>query len=481
MIESIVAEEQPGNGSVPAPAGGSVDQVYRDRCDRFARLRDSNSGRWSRIADLRLLVFLLALIAAVWGIVAQARLLGALAVLLFAGFALLARYHGRLQRVRRRYELLARINDAALHRVQRRWDMLQQRHPKSAERGHAYADDLDIFGRGSLLQLLDPGLTPVGLDTLRRWLLAPAPLETIAERQPAVTELAPALDFRQELLLRRRLMGSSGNLGPFLEWAEGDRWLSGRTALLWAARISVLLLWLAALAQVAGLVANPLWLAPLLLNLLLAQTLGREASHRLGKIYLREGAFRRYGELLALVSSTAFVAPALRQIQGDLLHDSAPAHEALRRLQRLTSLIVPPSALAHSLVQALTLWDLHLLAALEEWQAAAGRRVRGWLSALAEMEALTALAGLAHDNPDWALPKIDPAAEKLVSRNLGHPLLAADVRVVNDLEIGPAGSFLLVTGSNMSGKSTLLRAIGLNLVLAGAGGPVCASAFCCPP
>lgn len=101
--------------------------------------------------------------------------------------------------------------------------------------------------------------------------------------------------------------------------------------------------------------------------------------------------------------------------------------------------------------------------------------------ALGEVEALAALARLAHDHPDWAFPEIDPAADRLAARALGHPLLPDDTRVPNDVTIGPRGTFLLVTGSNMSGKSTLLRAIGLNVVLAGAGAPVCATALRMPP
>jgi DNA mismatch repair ATPase MutS len=133
------------------------------------------------------------------------------------------------------------------------------------------------------------------------------------------------------------------------------------------------------------------------------------------------------------------------------------------------------------LLQGGALWDLHVLAAFERWQAQAGPHVRGWLATLGEIEALAALAGLAFDEPTWVTPDFDPAAASYQAAALGHPLLPDDARVTNDVTVGPPGTFLLVTGSNMSGKSTLLRAIGVNAVLAAAGGPACAQALTLPP
>jgi hypothetical protein len=135
----------------------------------------------------------------------------------------------------------------------------------------------------------------------------------------------------------------------------------------------------------------------------------------------------------------------------------------------------------YGIVQWLTLWDVQVLAGLEGWQREVGSRARAWLAALGEAEALAALAVPAHDHPDWAFPTFDPATGNLEAQGLGHPLLPDAVRVVNDVTVGPPGTLLLVTGSNMSGKSTLLRALGVNIVLAGAGGPVCAAALRLPP
>ena len=132
-------------------------------------------------------------------------------------------------------------------------------------------------------------------------------------------------------------------------------------------------------------------------------------------------------------------------------------------------------------LQFVLLWDFHVLAALERWQARNGPQVRKWFDALGQFEALASLASVRRDHPTWAFPEIDPDADRLSARDLGHPLLPDDSRITNDVDVGPAGTLLLVTGSNMSGKSTLLRAIGVNVALAQAGAPVCASRFTLPP
>ncbi|MFM9105990.1 MAG: MutS family DNA mismatch repair protein, partial [Chloroflexota bacterium] len=153
----------------------------------------------------------------------------------------------------------------------------------------------------------------------------------------------------------------------------------------------------------------------------------------------------------------------------------------LGRMARLAGMPLPVGSPAGAIVSAVTCWDVHVLAGMERWQARHGREVRGWFADLAEADALSGLAALAFDNPSWPYPMYMEDEPAFASRALGHPLLPEDVRKANDVTVGPAGSFLLVTGSNMSGKSTLLRSIGINAVLAGAGGPVCAEGLAMPP
>jgi DNA mismatch repair ATPase MutS len=143
------------------------------------------------------------------------------------------------------------------------------------------------------------------------------------------------------------------------------------------------------------------------------------------------------------------------------------------------------AAIFHFPIQALTLWDFHVFFALDSWRRRVGGHVRDWLEAMGELDALSAFAQISADNPEWCLPSIAASPtlkdRKYVAEGLGHPLIPAGRRVGNDVTVGPPGTLLLITGSNMSGKSTLLRAIGLNAVLAQAGAPVCATSLRMPP
>ena len=482
MAQSASTKDQPALHSSDGPTAASPNAVYADRGDRFARERDARARRMDRVANLRLVLFLLAAAMLGWGLWQGATPILFAGFALLAGFAGLVAYHAHLYSEWRRYDELWRICDEALKRSARDWPVLPLRHTRAAPPDHPYAGDLDIYGHASLFHLLDTTGTGPGEETLAAWLAAPAPPGIVHERQAAVAEMAPLLDLRDELLLGGRLMSDPRpDVAPFLAWAEGAPWLSRRPWLVWLARFSVGALWVSVLADLTGLLSYSLWIPIALFNILLSLTIGR-VVYRIGsEVERQEEALRSYAEIFSLLTARPFTSPALRRLQSELGTDGIPAARQVHRIHQLARLIVPAGTAVYLPVQALTLWDFHVVYALEHWQTVAGTRVRGWLRALGEAEGLAALAALSYDNPGWAFPEVDPAADSLEATGLGHPLLSRQSRVHNDVRVGPPGTFLLVTGSNMSGKSTLLRALGTNLVLAGAGGPVCAAGLRVPP
>jgi len=297
-----------------------------------------------------------------------------------------------------------------------------------------------------------------------------------------VQELAPLIDLRDELTLRGRLMGDEKpDPAPFLAWAEAAPWLAERRWLPWVAIGSVVLLWVLAFGQLFGLIGYPLWFLVAAANLLFTLATEKTIYDRIARARAGEQGFKQYAGSFELLSNADFHSPELKRLQASLTADGIPAHSALRRMHRITSFELPESSQLYLVIQAATLWNVPLLWFLERWQRKNGKYARQWLEALGEAEALAALGGLSHANPDWAFPDVDPDASALEAADLGHPLLPGETRVDNDVTVGPAGTFLLVTGSNMSGKSTLLRALGVNIVLAQAGGPVCASSLRMPP
>ena len=468
---------------------------------------------------LRLALFTAAIPSA-WWLFAAGRDTAAwllLATIAFA-YAILVLRHRVARREMRRAELMAEFNREGVARLDRHWPGLEPPPGLAAPRDHDYAADLDLFGPASLLHLIGVCGTAPGWRTLRAWLLGRADPDTVALRQAAVSEMAGALDFRDRLAAEARLLdpptatapgrpsplralglpAAFGNpdpaaapdsptpandpADPFLRWAEGDPWLPNHPWL----RIASYLLPAANLTAIVlysiGAVPIPALGWPLVISMLVLAVKSRAVHQVFAAAHDGESGVRQYGPLLAHLAAAPLHSPyaaALRQRIGTGPRSAPDEIATLRRLLDMADARLSP--LLHYPLAVILHWDTHVLAGLERWKARSGSRVRDWLDAVGEAEALSALAALAADHPDWTMPTLDRNARIVQAKALGHPLLAPDICVRNDIEIGPAGSFHLVTGSNMSGKSTLLRAVGLNAVLAQAGGPVCAEDLRMPP
>ena len=475
--------------------------LYAERRDRFAAAEAADAVRSRRLSIARLVVAAAALFALGSIVVTAAApdawpfVLLAVAVALFAALALV---HDRVIRSQRRHGELAALNREGLARLDRRWADLPPalavppEHLPPEQRGTAgamppVARDLGLFGPASLAHLTSTARTPAGRLTLGRWLLAPAAPEEIAARQPAVAELAAAPELRQDLELAGRTAPAGderpgGNdPEPFLAWAEGEPWISRRPLLLWTARLSPPVTVAVGFAALLGLVPAGFAGLALVANLVLTFALQKPLAERLDRVSAGSDELAAYAAALAVAAAARFDDPRLATLATDLGADGEPAARWMRRLAQRVAIADARHGSFHVIAQVLTLWDFHALWWIERWQAAAGRHVRRWLTALGELEALAALATLAHDEPDWCFPTVAAGEPSFEGTHLGHPLIAGGARVGNDVTVGPAGTFLLVTGSNMSGKSTLLRAVGLNATLAQAGGPVCAEALSLPP
>ncbi|HET9449509.1 MAG TPA: DNA mismatch repair protein MutS, partial [Aggregicoccus sp.] len=336
---------------------------------------------------------------------------------------------------------------------------------------------LDVFGQGSLFQLMNETATRAGEEQLAAWLGAPAQAAEVAERQGAVRELAPLLPFRQELCVEAHgVARDKADPRRFIRWAEGASLLA---PIAWARPVAWVLPPLTLLAFVLGrldVLPRPLWWAGLLLQLGVVLLTRKRLGAAAGELSEGERDFMRYAPLFARVEAQAFTHPALRRLQAGLGADEgAPVSHRLARFSRRYALVELRRNQFHPLFNLLTLMDVHALFALQRWRTQHGAQVRRWFEALAQLEALSCLAGLAHDRPAFCFPQVTDGPPRVVARGLGHPLL--DAPVLNDVALPGPSHALLVTGSNMSGKTTLLRALGANTVLALAGAPACAQAL----
>jgi hypothetical protein len=453
--------------------------LLQERTHEFISL----TATWNGIGNLRLITFLVAGVLGFWWIVGENNPVVGYAAIPFAlAFVVLVIRHRRIGRRRAVAGLLSTRVQEDVWRLERDWEKLPVRHEIEPGPDHPYASDLDLFGRGSLMHLLDTTVTPVGRATLGGWLLERAPRSVVVERQAAVAELARLDDLRDRMAVETQLAGA-GTRDPsqFMEWAEGPAWLSRNPLIRWSAVVLPLLLFTLLALQLTGRVGLPFWMIPMAANLLIATAVSGQSVPPIERAGSQRSSLRGYAALLDLLEAREFDAPLLNRLRGDVrVAGKAPA-DTLKELAGITRWWMPRGSIAYLPVQAFLAWDLNYLAWLERWQQKAGPSVRGWLAAAGELEALAAFAALSADHPDWTFPRLDPATDRFSSQALGHPLLADDERVANDVTIGPTGTFLLITGSNMSGKSTLLRAAGINIVLAQAGGPVCAESLTLPP
>jgi hypothetical protein len=327
-----------------------------------------------------------------------------------------------------------------------------------------------------VMQLLDATETRFGEERLARLLSLESPgtwPDDVLDRQRAAREIAARPAFREALATAGGVLADERpDPAPLVAWAEGKGGMTPGLALL---------AWVLPPVVIGVLAAQPLVHATpgTRVVLVVAQiAIGLAAATRLApmleSVSAREGAATRWREMIAVIEREKLESPLLVRLQKRLTAEGRRASEELAALDRIVGFVdARRNEAFRFFIAPMLMWDVHCAAALLRWRARAGGRVRDWLDALGEVEALASVAGFAHEHPDFAWPEL--AAEPVLdAAGLGHPLIDRARRVGNDTKLATAGRALVVTGSNMSGKSTLLRAIGVNAVLAHVGAPVCA-------
>lgn len=449
----------------------------------YQRLREralAEERRLDRIglalANLRLALFLGALAVAglsAWGKLPRKALWAAGA--LFAGFAAAAVAHDRALARQARERERAAVNERGLARLAGRSAEFPERGDAHLSPDHPYARDLDLFGPASLFQHLDATGTHFGDAALASWLCAPAPIPEVLERQGAVADLAGRLELRQALEIEGRLLAThKPNPAPLLAWAESPP--PARSALFRWAPLALPPLTLALyLLGLLGVVPTSYVYLPLVMQVSVFALTARSCQSLFNRVSRPSERLLDWKAIFSAVEGQRLESPRLRALSERLRTEGAPPSAEMKRLARAAAFAdVRIQPLIHLPLNALTLWDLHWAAAMDRWQARCGRRVRGWFEVLGELEALSSLAGFSFENPSFPFPTFAPDGPRLAAEDLGHPLIHASRRVGNDVALPSPGTALLITGSNMAGKTTLLRTLGVNAVLAQAGAPVCA-------
>ncbi|WP_180539963.1 MutS-related protein [Nevskia soli] len=443
-------------------------------------------ARSAQIGNARLALFALGILAT-WFSAAHG---GGIAIpglitlaVLVALFVAGDRFERRIRFARRGAEYYER----ALDRVRLRRNEKGETGERFLDPEHPYAFDLDLFGRNSLFQFLSVCRTGAGEQRLADWLLHPASPSEIAARHGAITELRPLLDLRESMAVLGTDFGSAGHPDALRSWAAAPP-IAIPASLRIAARVlsslalGLLVWWLVTL--VTGGVAVPR-IALICVGLLEAALFFRwrpVVSRIAGECEQSAAGLALLRDALARVESESFASPRLKSLHNAITSGGkGSASQAIAQLNRLMQMLESRDNWALRLFGPLVLWTTQVSFAVETWRQQHSAQVPAWINALADFEALSSLASAYYEHPEDTLPEIAEGPACFRASALGHPLLLEGVP--NDISLGSRpgeSAILIVSGSNMSGKSTLLRTVGTNTVLALAGAPVRAASLSLP-
>ncbi|MEZ6047173.1 MAG: hypothetical protein R3C11_16655 [Planctomycetaceae bacterium] len=392
-------------------------------------------------------------------------------------FLILIIWHGRvLQRIRRSKSAVTHYENG-LRRINDTWYGIGPTGERFEETDHPYADDLDLFGKGSLFQLLCQSRTRLGETMLANWLKAPSELTEIQSRQAAIQELATKLDLREALALLHAEKSTDfdeDDQTRLLHWFQ----IPAQPMSL-QARVFASLIALSSTAALLGYLFKIWGLSPLLIVLLIQTPfllMFRKHIHDLS-IQADQAAsgLKLLSHVLSLIENESFESPLLRRLQQTLETEGHPPSYEVNHFDRLVQRLqncVRNQFFAP--IAFLLCLPVHVVHAIETWKKHVSDHIPDWLETAGQFEALCSLASFHFEHADFSFPELTESETVFEANQLGHPLLSYEKRISNDLSFGSDPAFLMVSGSNMSGKSTLLRTVGLNAALAYTGAPVCA-------
>jgi hypothetical protein len=453
--------------------------TYRIRRAERQASFDALTRRHTELANLRLTIALAFAVMA-WLSLSQHLFAARWLALPVIAFGIVAVVHDLFLTKRERARRAIRFYDRGLARIEDRWTGTGSDGLTYLPPNHVYAADLDLFGPGSLFQLLSQARLAAGERTIADWLLDRAGPDEIRARQHAVTELRPQIDLRERLALVGEEVAGWLDTSHLAEWGQAPPLLTFTPARIAAAALAcfnVITLvgafaadwgpgWFV-LAGIASL-AYSFWWRGRISNVLAS---ANAPAHQLQLL----------AEVLEVIENVTMASPRLLAVQARLTATGAPASTRIRQLRRVVTALESRNNQFFAPIAALLLWGTHCAWIIEGWRRRNGPALASWISAAGEFEALVSLSSYAFEHPNDVFPELADAGRHFVAKGLAHPLIPAARVVANDVQLDETTRVLLVSGSNMSGKSTLLRTVGIAAVLAQAGAPVRATRLAMSP
>ncbi len=443
---------------------------YESRLNAYRVQAARLKQRAGRLSNARLAVFLLAVVMAwfVW----ETRDISVIWMALpLVSFLVLMILHAGVIRSLDRAMRAVVFYQKGLGRLEGRWAGVGDDGLRFLEESHPYARDLDLFGEGSVFELLCTTRTPWGARTLAGWLLSPASKEIVVARQAAVRELGAKLDLIEELAIVDEEISPEVDPQSLVQWASSPPTLTSRVVRAVAFALAVVSV-IVVLGWLGSYIHRSVVLTVLVIEATFALWLRSRVEEVIASADKPDRELGMLSRILNCLEKESFSSTRLIELQQLLSVGGLSASRQIHRLRRLIELMDLRLNKMFAPVAMLLLWGTQFAFALESWRSRSGPSVERWLEALGEIEALIALATFSYEHPDDPFPELADEGPLFEGEGIGHPLIPEGQLTRNDLRLGEPLHLLVVSGSNMSGKSTLLRTIGINSVLALAGSPV---------
>jgi hypothetical protein len=458
------------------------EEYYSNRIIELETKKATQSRLKSRLAWFRFFSIITAFIAA-WLLWSTSEAFAIMAFFILSGLFIyfLKRDINNNAAIENTNQLIA-INKSELQILQYQFFHLPDGN-KYQSTGHSYTTDLDIFGRSSLYQYINRTTSEQGNDTLAKWLVSPEKESIIQQKQDAVKELTEKTHWRHQL----QAFGVADGITAATE-EKINEWLLEKNKFIHQPFWKVLRIVLPAISltvlglYIFGFIGFNKFFPSTLLLMILAFSISKKVipSHlKLSKI---SPQLETLSNSIAWIENTTFTSLYLQQITNVFAH---PPHKASHKIKGLTRILERLDLRLNFVVfiplNTFLFWDLQQVFALEKWKENSKQDIKDWFKGLADMEAISSIATLRFNHPSWVFPDISNEDAVFESENLGHPLIPANKRVNNNFSTKGVNQLNLITGSNMAGKSTFLRSIGINMVLAMMGAPVCADKLTLSP
>lgn len=455
-----------------------TDQIiatFDDRSRAFTTTSEKLSKQYNRLSLVRITFFICALISLIYFANTRNFTVVAAIVLVFPIiFGILLKIHNKIAYAKAHALFMVTINHNEILRLEtdlRTFD----KGDRFIDSNHPYLADLDIFGKNSLFQLLNRCTAESSKRLLATWMSQAATPKQIVERQSAVQELSPMVDWRQGFQASgMRYEDKESTVQTLLGWLASPTHFHGKVQYKIITLLFPIIASIALLGYFWGYFHYIVPLLAIVLNLVIMRKATPLAADTQEKTYQSIKSLKAYQAMIEKIEQQTFQSEKLGNLKACFSHESFSASKKIHQLSRILDWLNARNNAFYFLFNIIFLLDIRLLLIAEKWKVQARAEASKWFDAISEMEALTSLAGFAYAHPQYAFPHLSSVPHTYTATAIGHPLLKRHSRVTNDFKIEGKGNIIVLTGSNMSGKSTFLRTLGINAVLAFMGSSTCA-------